>query len=232
MDMVKLSASARDPKVKPQNLRRQGLVPCVVYGSSETLTLQCPRNPLHKAFVQAGESTLVELEVGGKKIPVLFKEIQFDPVTSSEVHVDFFAVNMKKEIEAHVPLRIEGESLAVKDLQAILVIAHDHVTVRCLPADLPHELPISIASLKEFHDVLTLKDLAIPKGVTVMDPPETVLVTVQEPRKEEEIAPPPAAVPAESEAAVAGAEGAAPTAEGAAPAAATTTEPAKEKEKK
>lgn len=227
MDFLPLAAVARDPAAKASRLRSGGIVPGVLYGATEgTLLVQCDRGELHRTFQKAGESTLVELDVGGKKIPVLFKELQFDPITDREVHADFYAVNMKKEIETLVPIRLEGESPAVKEEGAILVVAHGEVRVRCLPADLPHSLTVSIAVLRKFHDVVTVKDIALPKGVRVMEDPSTVIATVQEPRKEEEIAPPTAATTAEGEAA-AGTEGTTATAEGgAAGAGAVGTPPA------
>lgn len=219
MEMVPLTASARKPGLSAKNMRSQGQVPCVIYGSEiKNMTAACAVMPLHKAFVKAGESTLIELDVDGKKIPVLIKAITFDPVSGSEVHVDFYAVNMKKEIETTVPVRFEGEAPAVKELGAIFVASHDHVTVRCLPADLPHDLPVDISKLAAFRDTVKVSDLKLPKGVKVAEGPDTVLATVQEPRAVEVITPA-APTPEEAAAAAAGAEGAAPGAEGAAPAA-------------
>ncbi len=204
MDSITLSATARDNKVKPKALRRAQQVPCVVYGTLEkTLHVQCAEKDLHKVFIKAGESTLVELDIAGKKVPVLFKEVTFDPITDREMHVDFYAVNMKEEIEAPVPIHVEGESPAVKSEGGILVLPQNTILVRCLPADLPHSLTINISTLAAFHDVITVKDLVLPKGVQVMETPETVIATVQEPRKEEVIA------PVATDAAAAGAEGAA-----------------------
>ena len=228
MDMITLSASARDLGMKSSKLRRSGVVPCVVYGSVDgNLHVQCQERDLHKAFAKAGESTLVELEMDGKKIPVLFKDVTLDPVSDREMHADFYAVNMKQEIETSVPVRFEGESPAVKDQAAIFVVAHDTVRVRCLPADLPHQLTANIAALANFHDVLTVKDLQVPAKVKVMDDESTVIATVQEPRAEEVIVP--VVTP---EAAAAGTEGAA-SAEGAAgEEAAKKAEAGKKEEKK
>lgn len=234
MQMVPLTAVARDPKANPKVLRRDKLVPGVVYGHKAQMTIQCPAQELHNAFVKAGESTLVELDVGGRKIPVLFKAVDFDPVSDREIHADFYAVNMDKEIETLVPVHFDGEAPAVKTLGGVVVIAHDHVTVRCLPKNLPHSLVVSIAGLDAFHMSVSVKDLQVPAGVKVMDGPDTVLLTIQEPRKEEviEVAAP---VPAEGEAvaAVPGAEGAPASAEATAgkPAAEAQTKEKAAKEK-
>ena len=215
MDMIPLKAAARDLTVNPKVLRRQKQVPCVVYGYEAQLNVQCPEQELHNAFRKAGESTLVDLDVDGKKIPVLFKSVDCDPVSDREIHVDFYAVNMKKDIETLVPVHFDGEAPAVKTLGGVFVIVHDHVKVRCLPQDLPHSITVSVAGLEAFHTSVSIRDLQVPSGVKLMESLETVLATVQEPRAIEVIEPVAAAAPAEGEVAapVAGAEGA-PAAEG------------------
>lgn len=222
MQLVPLQAPHR-AKMSSAHLRRSGSVPCVVYGNTPNTLLQCDEKQLMRAYVQAGESTLVELAVGEAKIPALFHAIDFDPVSDRVIHVDFFAVDMKKEVETQVPLRLTGESPAAKDQGAIIVTAQDHVTVRALPMDLPHDIAVDLSALAAFHDTITVASITAPKGVTIVDEPATVLLVAQEPRAEEVVE----VKPAEGEAA-AGAEGAA-TAEGAAP---TTEGEAKEKAEK
>ena len=213
MHMVALPTAARSSDLSPKQLRRGGQVPAIVYGNLENTQIQCDENVLMKAYVQAGESTLVELDIGGKKVPALFHTVEFDPVSDRLAHVDFLAVDMKKELEAPVSVRFEDEAPAVKDFNATIVTVLDTVTVRCLPANLPHDLPLSLASLTEVGASLKVSDLKVPEGVTILEEPETVLVVAQEQRAEEVAAP---AAPAEGEAAPAaeGAEGAAPAAEG------------------
>lgn len=229
MEMVALKATARG-KQTPKELRRANGVPCVLYGNEVKNTqVECVSIELTKAFTKAGENTLVDLDIDGKKVPVLFHELQYDPITGRITHVDFYAVNLKKEIETHVPLRFTGESLAVKDFAAVIVTVQNHVTVRCLPMALPHDIEVTLAKLAQVHDAVKVSDLTVPAGVTIVDLPETVIVIAQEQRKEEEVVVAPTAaegVPAEG--AAAGAEGA-PAAEGAAAPAAAA--PAK-KEKK
>lgn len=212
MDKVALSASARSTDVSVKNLRRQGQIPGVVYGNKvENTPIQMEEVALMKAYVKAGESTLVDLDIGGKKMPVLFHTIEFDPVSDRMNHVDFYAVDMNKEVEAEVPVRFEGESPAVKEKGGTLVTALDTVTVSCLPANLPHDLPVSLEGLTDFDMSLTVADLKAPQGVEILTDAETVLVVVQEPR-EEEPEEAPAAEGAE------GADGAAAPAAGEAPA--------------
>ncbi len=215
MDMVQLSTATRDTTMTSRKARRAGNVPCVVYGNkTENLSFQCEVVALTKAYTKAGESTLVELDVGGKKLPVLFHDVAFDPMTDNISHVDFYAVDMNKEVEADVAIVFEGESLAVKE-GAILVTALDSITVRCLPKNLPHHLAVDLSKLAEMGSQLTVADIVIPTGVTLLAETDAVIAVAQEPREEEveEVAP-------AADAAAAGAapaEGAA--ADGAAPAA-------------
>jgi large subunit ribosomal protein L25 len=189
MDTVPLSAQARSDQ-KANILRTDGKVPCVLYGhDTENISLQCEEGALRKAYIQAGESTLVELDTGDKKTPVLFYEVKFDAISGKITHADFYAVNMKEEIETTVPIVLDGEAPAVKDLDGILVTPRDHVTVKCLPKDLPSEFRVSLESLTELTSTLTVADLTVSEGVTIAEEADRVIALIQEKRKEEEIVP-------------------------------------------
>lgn len=206
---VSLKASARIKGANVKDLRKAGQVPVVVYGNKvENTLLQVEEMLLKKAHLKAGESTLIELEVDGKTIPALFHQVDLDPVSDRMIHVDFYAVDMKKEVEAEVHIRYENESPVVKD-GAVLVNALHEILVSALPSKLPHDLALDLSKLTEMGGTLTVADVVIPAGVTVLTPLDSVIVIAQEPRAEvvEE------AAPAEG----AAAEGAAaPAAEGAA----------------
>jgi large subunit ribosomal protein L25 len=217
MQMVALQASARSKELSARALRKTGQVPCVLYGNNvQNSTLQCEENAIRRAYEKAGESTLVELEVQGKKIPVLIHALALDPVTDRFEHVDFYAVDMTKQVETHVKIRLDGESPAVKNLAAILVTPLDRVTVRCLPSNLPREVTASLSTLVEIHDSLTVADITVPEGVTIIESPTTVIATVQEQRAEEVVVAPVAADAAATADGAVPAEGAAP-ADGATP---------------
>lgn len=210
MDMVSLSTAARSQDVSARALRRTGVVPCVVYGNkTENISFQCEIVALTKAYTKAGESTLVELDVSGKKVPVLFHEVKFDPMTDRISHVDFYAVDMNKEVEADVAIHFEGESPAVKE-GAILVTILDSITVRCLPKNLPHNLHIDLSKLADMGSQLTVADITVPSGVTLLVETDAVIAIAQEPRAEEVVEAP----VADAAAAAVPADGAAAPAEG------------------
>jgi large subunit ribosomal protein L25 len=203
---VPLAASARTKDENLVNMRRAGKVPAIIYGNVANTMVQIEEMPLKKAHMKAGESTVVELDIDGKKVPVLFQKIDCDPVSDRMIHVDFYAVNMKVEVEAEVQIRFENESPAVKD-GAIFVTALHEVLVSALPANLPHDLALDLSKLVDMGGNLTIADLHAPQGVTILTAPETVIVIAQEPRAEVvEEAPVAAATPAEGAAAPAAEE--------------------------
>lgn len=218
---IPLAVQKRTNAESVKILRREGSVPGVIYGNkTANQTIKCKMKDLHNVWLEAGRNTLVDVDIEGTKVPALIHSVTFEAVSDTYEHVDFYAVDMTKKVKTQVPVVFTGESPAVKGQGGILVTVHDRITVSCLPTDIPHEFTVDIGVLENFHDSVTIAKLVAPKGVTIEESAETVIVTVQEPRAEEvvEVA---AATPAEGEAAAAGTPGAAPAAgaPGAAPAA-------------
>ena len=185
--MITLEAKKRDKSTSAQDIRRNELVPGVLYGYQvDNQAIECAYQEFHKTFVKAGESTIIELNVGDKKVPVLIHQIDLDPVTNKYSHVDFFAPDMTKKVTTNIAITITGEAPGVKDLGGILVRNKDTIEVRCLPKDLPHDVTIDISSLENFHDSITVADIKLSSAVTILNGPEEIVVSVQPPRKEEE----------------------------------------------
>ena len=186
MQTIPLSTEPRTEDVVSKDVRIAGRVPCIVYGNEVDHTqVTCDYSELYRVYSKAGESVVVNLGVKGKNVPVLFHEVQFAPVSDKIIHVDFYALNMKKEIEAHIPIEFTGTSQAVES-GGTLVTVQDTLTVKCLPTDLPQHLEASIEPLKEFGDALLVSAVTAPAGVVIIEDPDTMLATVQEPRQEEE----------------------------------------------
>jgi len=97
-------------------------------------------------------------------------------------------VKMTEKLRTEITLRFIGESAAVKELGGVLVKNLDHIKVETLPVDLVPEIPVDIARLKTFDDLIHVKDLAVPKGITVLDKEDEVVALVTPPRSEEELA--------------------------------------------
>ena len=185
MDKIQLKAENRDSKTaKPNQLRREGKVPAVLYGHNvPNMALTVSLGEFEKALKKAGESTIVDLVTAdGKTHPVLIHEIQSHYLTSKPIHVDFYEVSMTEKLKTAITLEFTGESQAVKALGGTLVKVLDAVQVECLPADLPHSLTVDISALNTFQDVIKVVDIKVPAKVTVLTPAEEVVAKVQPPR--------------------------------------------------
>ena len=205
MDFVQLVAEKRDTALKPKHLRSKSILPAEFYGhGKENLSLQMDYQAFRHAYKKAGESTVIELEVGGQKEPitVLVHEIQYDPMTGKILHVDFKNVRMDEEVNTNIPLEFVGIAPAVKDLSGILMTNISELEVKCLPKYLVHSIEVDITSLEDFNAVIHVSDLIVPENIEVITDPERSVVTVMAPREEEE------EIPVESEEGEEGEEGA------------------------
>ncbi|MDP2656266.1 MAG: 50S ribosomal protein L25 [bacterium] len=175
---------------KLKSLRVQKLIPAVLYGREvATQMLSVPVVAFDKTYNKAGESALVDLDIeGGETLKVLIHDVARDPVKGTVQHVDFYQVNMKEELTTEIPLVFVGESKAVKELGGTLVKSIEELEVRCLPSDLVHEITVDISSLITFEDVLKVKDVILPSGMAVLSDIDDVLVSVDEPATDEELA--------------------------------------------
>ncbi len=197
--MLTLKADKRDKLGgKTTRLRQAGILPAVLYGEGvENTPLEIDEKEFERVFSQAGETSLINLELAGKKYEVLIHEISRDPVSNEFLHVDFFCPSTKKEIEAEVPLVFEGEAPAEKDLGGNLLKEIQNVEVRGLVKNLPKEIKVNVSSLKTFEDRILIKDLILPAGIRVLKDQEEIVALVVPPRKEEIIEEKPEETPAE-----------------------------------
>ena len=186
-----ISLKAKNRKEKGKNSRKEeGLLPAVLYGPGiESISLLINKKDFDKIYKEVGE-TLIDIDVDGSTYSVLIYDTQFDPMTSEVMHVDFYQPNLKEEVETEVPLELSGEAPALK-LGGTLITNMKELAIKALPKDLPSKIKIDVSSLKTFEDVITIKDIIIPKGVKVLGNLEDVVVQVVEPEKvEEELAKP------------------------------------------
>ncbi|MCX6789297.1 MAG: 50S ribosomal protein L25 [Candidatus Gribaldobacteria bacterium] len=183
--MISLQATIRDNKEKINALRKSGIMPAVLYGEGiESAPIKMTLKDFQEVFSQAGESSLVSLEVAGKKYDVLIHQLDRDPVSGQIIHADFYQPSTKRKVVVEVSLVFEGESLAVKDLDGTLVKEMQEVEVKGLAISLPREIVVDITSLKTFNDRICIADLKMPEGVECLKHPEEIVALVV-PQKEE-----------------------------------------------
>src|SRR3989344_1272701 len=189
---MELQAQARSVLGKSvKSLRNKGFIPAEFYGRGfPNQALAVAKSDFEKALKSAGESTVITLVVDGKKHPSLIHDVQHDSISGDVIHADFYGVHMDEKIKAHVPVEFSGEAPAVKAHGGVLNKAMDEIEVEALPADLPHSFVVDVSGLAEIDQSIYVRDISVPAGVKVLFDPETVVVTVMPPVKEEEVAPP------------------------------------------
>lgn len=188
--MISLKATIRKEfGKKTKSIKANGLVPAVVYGPGvKNISVQVAEKEFKKVYAKAGESSLIELSTEGEKEkrPVLVHEIQKNPVTDNIIHVDFYQADLKEEVQVAVPLVFEGVAPAEKELGGTLNKNMLEVEVKALPNNLPQEIKVNISGLKTFEDHILVKDLVVPKDVTILKKPEEIVASVLAPVKVEE----------------------------------------------
>jgi large subunit ribosomal protein L25 len=209
-EKLKASARADFGSRGSRRLRREGLVPGVVYsGGSEAQPFQVSEREVRS--VLAGGQALFDLEVeGSKAVPVVVKEQQHHPTRGDLQHIDLQEVKLDEEIQAEVAIELEGTEVApgVKE-GGVLEHVTREITVEALPTEIPERLVADVSAM-EINDTLSLATIAAPEGVKFVadDLEEITIATLSPPRVEEE--PEPAV---EEEAELVGEEGEAPAAE-------------------
>jgi large subunit ribosomal protein L25 len=173
-----------------RRMRREGLVPGVVYsGGSEATHFQVSERDVRSVISEG--AALFDLSVdGGKARPVVVKEQQLHPVKGTLRHIDLQEVNLKEAIQAEVLIELSGIEDAPGVIQSGVL---EHVTreilVEALPTDIPDKIVVDVSTM-EINDTLQLSSVEVPDGVTfVADDPEEVTIATLAPPRVEEAAP-------------------------------------------
>lgn len=172
---------------KTKVLRDEGLLPAVLYGpKTKSQPIEVNIGDFENIYKDAGESSLISLELENRKHLVLIYDLERNPVSGSPIHVDFYQPDLEKKITAQVPIVLDGEAPAVKDLGGTLYRNISEITVKAFPQNLPKEIRIDISGLVTFEDHIKVKDLAVNEGVEVLREAEEIVVSVSAPTKVEE----------------------------------------------
>ncbi|MEK7082348.1 MAG: 50S ribosomal protein L25 [Patescibacteria group bacterium] len=188
--MQELKAERREITGKAvKTLRQKGFLPAVLYGEGiGSQAISVSERAFVKVFAEAGESTLVNLDVGGSPHTVLIHDVSHDPLRGMPIHADFYAVRMDRALRVSVPIVFSGESPAVKNEGGILVKVVQELDVEAMPADLPHEISADLAALTAIDSRITVKDLPRGERVKIIAPPDEIVALVEPPRSEEAMA--------------------------------------------
>jgi large subunit ribosomal protein L25 len=188
---LELTLDAREAHGKAnRRLRRTGIVPGVVFGKGEDSTpVQVDAKVFETLYRQAGRTSVVDMRLPGKSGTTsgIIKSVQRNPLSGSAIHVDFFVVNLKQEMEIDVPLVFTGEAPAVEETGGTLLHNLSSVHVKALPNDIPHQIVVDVSVLKSLDVAIHVRDLSFNRDlVHVLTDGETLVATVVPPRMEEE----------------------------------------------
>ena len=204
LDTETLDVSARTDhgSRSMRRLRRAGRVPGVIYGGDgEPVPFDADARIMRNMFNRAGALLQVSVD-GGEAQPVLIKDVQHHPLRGDIVHADLVRVDMKVAIQAEIPVELTGGEEAPGVVEGgVLSQEARELTVEALPADMPDVITFDVSNL-EINQTVTLADLGVPKGLTIVGEPEEIVVATVTPPTQE-----PTEDEIETETAVVGEEG-------------------------
>lgn len=200
MELIAKNREQFGKKVGP--LRKEGFIPAEMYGRGmENSHIAIEEKAFLKIYRAAGKNSLITIKLGAKETPVLVADVHMDHISAKPLAVDFLIVNKNEVVTAGVPIVLVGEAPAAKEGLNVIQILQE-LEIESLPGSIPHEFSVDISKLENSEQHIAVQDIAVPKGVKVLVPPETIVVAVTEQEKETESAPAPtpeAPAPAEAE---------------------------------
>lgn len=201
METLVLNADRRSISGKHVGrLRREGLLPAVVYGpGSEPVAIQLNAREAGRTIRKIEGTQLVDLVVDGQTRKVLVHELQRDSIRGDYLHVDFYAPDMSRPFRVAIPIHLTGASFAVTSLSGVLVRGITDLVIECLPGDLIPSISMNLEPLKEIGQALYVRDLQAPANIKVLSDPDDMVARVTYQAKEEDLSAAPAVATAEVE---------------------------------
>lgn len=185
-DRVTIVAEPRTVTGKKVNrLRRQGVVPGIVYGQAEPVNIQMNAKDLRRALRITGMNQLATLDVEGKEYTVLARDIQQHVTRGDVMHIDFMEVDMTVTIKSEADLVAVGTSAAEETGEGVVTLSIYSLELECLPDALISRIEIDISVIETPGDTIHVSDITVPDGVTILTDPEILVARFSITRAEE-----------------------------------------------
>jgi large subunit ribosomal protein L25 len=185
---IQVDKRERTGKGGNRQARMRGQIPAVVYGSGkESVPIQVNRKSFVEMMKKAGSENpilVLKLSDTGQERHAIVRDMQRDPVSRQVIHIDFQRIEMTDKVRVTVPVELVGTSYGVKTQGALIDFVVREVHVECLPGDIPKHLELDVTELHAGQHA-EAKDLKLPEGVTLLDEPERVILSVVHARTEE-----------------------------------------------
>lgn len=199
MAVIPLKGSRREGLGKggARKARAAGQIPGVLYGHGDDPVAVAVGSRDFELALRGhkGGNPLVNLDLGGSEFTALIRDVQYDPINHSILHLDFHHISLTEKIEVEVSIHLTGTPVGVKDGGGILEHITRTVEVRCLPTAIPSAIDGNVEKLN-VGDSLHVRDLTVTADVEILTDPETTIATVVAPTVMEEVAPADAAAAA------------------------------------
>ncbi len=181
--MQTLEISAQDrvtaSKTGLRDLRKDGLIPCVLYSKEENLTFSAPASEM-KHLIYTPDFKLANVNLNGKTYKCIVKEIQYNPVSDKVTHVDFLKLVQNTTIKVSVPVRTKGSAIGVKS-GGKLTQKIRSVLIKTTPEHLVSEMFVDISAL-DLGQTMRVRDIIPVSGIELMLPGSTPVISVEIPR--------------------------------------------------
>ncbi|HEX3530967.1 MAG TPA: 50S ribosomal protein L25 [Thermoanaerobaculia bacterium] len=168
--------------------RMRGQIPAVVYGSGkDSVPIQVNRKTFVEMMRKAGSENpilLLKLSDTGQERHAMIREMQRNPVSRQVIHIDFQRIEMTDKVRVTVPVELTGTAHGVKVEGGLIDFVVREVHIECLPGDIPKHLELDVTEMRAGQHA-EAKDLKLPAGVTLLDEPERVIMSVVHARTEE-----------------------------------------------
>lgn len=186
----KIKGEKRDVfgKNASRRLRRNGMIPVILYGAKDdNVPLTLEKKALFEILkAETGENTVFEVSFNSETRNAMIKELQRSPVTDEILHADLIQIAMDKVVRVSVPVVTVGDAIGVKAEGGFVDFITREIEIECLPKDIPEHIEIDISGL-HLRQSFKIGEVVIPAGITLISEPETILVHIEVPTKEEEI---------------------------------------------
>jgi large subunit ribosomal protein L25 len=187
-DAMQIEVNPREETGKNANRRARaaGKIPAVVYGGGrESVAIQIDRKTLLDTMKgHSGENPIFLLKLGDKERHAMIRNMEVDPVSRQVIHIDFQRVIMDQKIRVTVPVELVGTAFGVKTEGGMLDFITREIHVECLPGEIPKHIDCDVTDVHVGQHVAA-KDLKLPEGVTLLDDPEKVILSLGHGRLEE-----------------------------------------------
>ena len=168
-----------------KQLRREGMIPGIYYSpnSENSTPIVISQGDFHEA-VKSG-ARIFNISVGEKKQNVLFKSVQYHPVTDQVLHIDLYGIRMDRAVNIKIPVHLIGDPIGVTEEGGVISQATTEIEITCLPGDIPEFVETDVSGLA-IGDAINVGILQLDEKITLITPEDTVLASVTHAMKEVE----------------------------------------------